>query len=181
MSFPDDVPLPPCCPHWGQGHLPQVGVLPHSIAGRCEDENPSRCHSDFIFPHLYSQHGAEPCRQQAVQWGQQLKLLGSLAGAHTREHLSSARPPTSVVMSGHVGLQANPDEYEYCPRARLAQTGQGDKGSLSSSQVSSSWVVQYVGPWAGLGGGWWPPHPAGAVGEGRFGVWALLSPPPCEQ
>lgn len=69
-------------------------------------------------------------------------------------------------MSSHVALLANPDEYGYCPRARPAQTGQGDKCSLSWSQVPSSWVVHSMGPQAGLGEAG-PPRPhRGTAGEG---------------
>lgn len=36
-------------------------------------------------------------------------------------------------------------EYGYCSRACLAQTGQGDKCSLSLSQVPSSQAIPYCG------------------------------------
>lgn len=58
---------------------------------------------------------------------------------------------TSVVMSSHVGLLANPTlyEYRYCSSARLAQTGYRDKCSLSSTRPPRQSNV--VGPQTGLG------------------------------
>lgn len=70
---------------------------------------------------------------------------------HTGSVCAFPFSPTSVVMSSHVGLLANPMlyEYRYCSSARLAQTGQGDKCSLSSSRPPRRSNV--VGPQTGLG------------------------------
>jgi hypothetical protein len=81
----------------------------------------------------------------------QLRLPAAQSRMHTGSICVSCFSPTSVMMSSHMGLLANPMlyEYGYCSSARLAQTEQGDKCSLSPSHPPRQ--ANVVGPLAGLG------------------------------
>lgn len=108
-----------CCSlpaNWDQSDFLEIGAESESVCdvstqyttGYCS-ENPRRCHSDFTVSHLYP-----PLQGQGFAGN---KLCSPLAAEAHGQHgaectqgsvCASPCPSTSVVMSSHVGLLANP-------------------------------------------------------------------------